>query len=165
MADRVLDRVMAIAEHLREQAWEAERLGQLPDETVKALKAVGAIRLLQPKQYNGFEVHPREFAETVMAVASLDPASGWINGVVGVHPYQLAYADPKVAEEIWGTDTDTWSRLPTPRRVWRNRSTGATSSTAAGNSAREPMRANGSSWAPWSVTRTADRSCRLRCCT
>src|SRR6267378_2827531 len=108
MADRVLDRVMVIAEHLREQALEAERLGQLPDETVKALKAVGAIRLLQPKQYNGFEVHPREFAETVMAVASLDPASGWICGVVGVHPYQLAYADPRVPEEIWGTDACEW---------------------------------------------------------
>src|SRR4029079_12766984 len=46
-----------------------------------------------------------EFAETVMAVASLDPASGWICGVVGVHPYQLAYADPRVPEEIWGADT------------------------------------------------------------
>ena len=97
MAERVLDRVMAIADRLREQAEEAERLGRLPDETVKDLKSVGAIRLLQPKQYNGFEVHPREFAETVMAVASLDPASGWICGVVGVHPYQLAYADPRVA--------------------------------------------------------------------
>ena len=97
MTDRVLERVLAIADRLREQAWEAERLGQLPDDTVKDLKSVGAIKLLQPKRYNGFEVHPREFAETVMAVASLDPASGWICGVVGVHPYQLAYADPKVA--------------------------------------------------------------------
>ena len=88
MAGRVLDRVTAIADRFREQAADAERLGRLPDETVKDLKSVGAIRLLQPKQYNGFEVHPREFAETVMAVASLDPASGWICGVVGVHPYQ-----------------------------------------------------------------------------
>jgi alkylation response protein AidB-like acyl-CoA dehydrogenase len=31
---------------------------------------------------------------------------------VGVHPYQLGYADPKVAEEIWGTDTDTWVASP-----------------------------------------------------
>ena len=112
MAERVLDRVMAIADRLREQAAEAERIGRLPDETVKDLKSVGAIRLLQPKQYNGFEVHPREFAETVMAVASLDPASGWICGVVGVHPYQLAYADPRVPEEIWGSDTDTWVASP-----------------------------------------------------
>jgi len=112
MAERVLDRVIAIADRLREQAAEAERLGRLPDETVKDLKSVGVIRLLQPKQYNGFEVHPREFAETVMAVASLDPASGWICGVVGVHPYQLAYADPRVPEEIWGADTDTWVASP-----------------------------------------------------
>ena len=76
------------------------------------MKAVGAIRLLQPKQYNGFEVHPREFAETVMATAALDPAAGWINGVVGVHPYQLAYADPRVAEEIWADDVDTWVASP-----------------------------------------------------
>ena len=46
---------------------------------------------------SGLQVHPREFAETVMATSALDPAAGWINGVVGVHPYQLAYADPRVA--------------------------------------------------------------------
>src|ERR1700754_3871512 len=112
MTERGIEKVMGIDDQLREQAWEAERIGRLPDETVKSLKSVGAIRLLQPKKYNGFEVHPREFAETVMAVASLDPASGWICGVVGVHPYQLAYADPKVAEEIWGNDVDTWVASP-----------------------------------------------------
>jgi alkylation response protein AidB-like acyl-CoA dehydrogenase len=47
-----------------------------------------------------------------MATASLDPAAGWINGVVGVHPYQLAYADPRVSEEIWGNDVDTWVASP-----------------------------------------------------
>ena len=46
MAERVIDRVMEIADQLREQAWEAERLGKLPDETVKNLKSVGAIKLL-----------------------------------------------------------------------------------------------------------------------
>jgi 3-hydroxy-9,10-secoandrosta-1,3,5(10)-triene-9,17-dione monooxygenase len=112
MTDRVLDKVMDIADRLREQAWEAERLGQLPDDTVKNLKSVGAIRLLQPKKYSGFEAHPREFAETVMAVASLDPAAGWICGVVGVHPYQLAYADPRATDEVLGPDHDTWMASP-----------------------------------------------------
>jgi 3-hydroxy-9,10-secoandrosta-1,3,5(10)-triene-9,17-dione monooxygenase len=112
MTRQVLDSVMAIADQLREKAADAERLGRLPDETAKALKSVGAIRLLQPKRYSGFEAHPREFAETVMAVASLDPASGWICGVVGVHPYQLAFADPRVQEEVWGTDHDTWMASP-----------------------------------------------------
>ncbi len=112
MSERVLDRINDIAGQLREQAWEAEKLGQLPDATVKSMKAVGSIRLLQPKKHGGLEVHPREFAETVMATAALDPAAGWITGVVGVHPYQLAYADPQVAEEIWADDIDTWVASP-----------------------------------------------------
>jgi 3-hydroxy-9,10-secoandrosta-1,3,5(10)-triene-9,17-dione monooxygenase len=112
MSERVLDRVNDIADQLREQAWEAEKLGQLPAATVKQMKAIGSIRLLQPKKHGGLEVHPREFAETVMATAALDPAAGWINGVVGVHPYQLAYADPRVAEEVWAKDVDTWVASP-----------------------------------------------------
>jgi len=112
MSERVLDRLNDIADQLRQQAWEAEQLGQLPDATVKSMKAIGSIRLLQPKNYGGAAVHPREFAETVMATAALDPAAGWINGVVGVHPYQLAYADPRVADEVWAHDIDTWVASP-----------------------------------------------------
>ena len=89
MSERVIDRIGGIADQLREQAWEAERLGQLPDETVKMLKSAGNIRLLQPKTHGGYEVHPREFVETVnhlqrlpqwkdtAAVIAYDDSDGW----------------------------------------------------------------------------------------
>ncbi|WP_280340091.1 acyl-CoA dehydrogenase family protein [Nocardia neocaledoniensis] len=109
---KVLDNIAAIADQLRDQAPEAERLGQLPDATARLLKEAGPIRLLQPKKYGGFESHPREFAETVMATAALDGASGWITGIVGVHPWQLAFADPKVQDEVWSDDHDTWIASP-----------------------------------------------------
>ncbi len=109
---KVLDNIAAIADQLRDQAPEAERLGQLPDATAQLLKTAGPIRLLQPKKYSGYEAHPREFAETVMATAALDPASGWIAGIVGVHPWQLAFADPKVQDEVWADDHDTWMASP-----------------------------------------------------
>ncbi|MFI5714299.1 acyl-CoA dehydrogenase family protein [Nocardia sp. NPDC051750] len=109
---RVLDNLAAIADQLREQGPEAERLGRLPDSTAELLKTAGPIRLLQPKKYGGFEAHPREFAESVMAAAALDPATGWICGIVGVHPWQLAFADPKVQEEVWGGDHNTWMASP-----------------------------------------------------
>ncbi|GAY16813.1 acyl-CoA dehydrogenase family protein [Mycobacterium sp. shizuoka-1] len=112
MTVSVLDKTRELADQLREQAVQAEKIGKLTDETVKAMKDAGHIRLLQPAKFGGLEVHPREFAETVMALAALDPAAGWINGVVGVHPYQLAYADPRVAEEIWADDVDTWVASP-----------------------------------------------------
>ncbi|MEV6060095.1 acyl-CoA dehydrogenase family protein [Nocardia asteroides] len=109
---KVLDNIAAIADQLRDQAPEAEQLGQLPDATARLLKDAGPIRLLQPKKYGGFESHPREFAETVMATAALDGASGWITGIVGVHPWQLAFADPKVQDEVWSDDHDTWIASP-----------------------------------------------------
>ncbi|MGV0717079.1 acyl-CoA dehydrogenase family protein [Mycolicibacterium sp. XJ662] len=112
MSERVLDRLMELADQFKEQAVEAEKIGQLPDATVKSMKAIGSIRLLQPESHGGYEVHPREFAESVMATAALDPSAGWINGVVGVHPYQFAYADPRVADEVWGEDPDTWIASP-----------------------------------------------------
>ncbi|MEB3033681.1 acyl-CoA dehydrogenase family protein [[Mycobacterium] nativiensis] len=112
MGERVIDRVMGIADQLREQAGEAEKIGRLTDQTVKAMKDAGSIRLLQSAEHGGYQAHPREWAETVMATAALDPSAGWINGVVGVHPYQLAYADPRVGEEIWAEDVDSWMASP-----------------------------------------------------
>ncbi|WP_395311480.1 acyl-CoA dehydrogenase family protein [Mycobacterium sp. AMU20-3851] len=112
MTQRVIDSLADVADQLRGQAEEAEKIGKLTDDTVKTMKQLGNIRLLQPKKHGGMEVHPREFAETVMATAALDPAAGWINGVVGVHPYQLAYADPRVGAEIWAEDVDTWVASP-----------------------------------------------------
>lgn len=48
MSERVLDHVMALADQLRDQGAEAERIGRLTDDTVKLMKGAGLIRLLQP---------------------------------------------------------------------------------------------------------------------
>ncbi|MBD0022195.1 hydroxylase [Gordonia pseudamarae] len=112
MSYQVLDNIEAIADELRAGADEGDKLGRLPDGMAKSLKHTGIIRLLQRKKYDGFEAHPREFAETVMRTASLYGSAGWIGGIVGVHPWQLAFADPKVQEEILGDNSDTWQASP-----------------------------------------------------
>jgi alkylation response protein AidB-like acyl-CoA dehydrogenase len=47
-----------------------------------------------------------------MKIASLDGSTGWVAGVVGVHPWELAMADPRVQDEVWGEDPDTWMASP-----------------------------------------------------
>jgi len=89
-----------------------EALGRLDDQAAKVLRESGVMRLLQPATYGGFEAHPREFAETVMRLASLDGSTGWVAGIVGVHPWEMAMADRRVQEEVWGTDPDTWIASP-----------------------------------------------------
>ncbi|SEM21428.1 MULTISPECIES: hydroxylase [Rhodococcus] len=109
---QVQDRIEQFAEEIRAEGVEGDRLMRLTDTSAKRLRESGAIRMLQPKQHGGLEVHPREFAETVMSIAAMDGAAGWVTGIVGVHPWELAFADPKVQEEIWGADQDTWVASP-----------------------------------------------------
>lgn len=89
-----------------------EHLGRLDDQAAKVLRESGTMRLLQPASYGGFQAHPREFAETVMRIAALDGATGWVAGIVGVHPWELAMADDRVQQEVWGEDPDVWLASP-----------------------------------------------------
>lgn len=105
-------RIDEIGTYLAEHAAEAEANGQLPDETAARLRATGIIRMLQPRQWGGYEADPCDFFEAVMATAARCGASGWVAGVVGVHPWEMALCDPKVQEEIWGKDPDVWMASP-----------------------------------------------------
>ena len=104
----VLDRIRDLAPLIRERAPEAEKERRLPDASVKELKETGVMRLLQPKRYGGFEADPRLFYECLLAVASSCGSTGWVTGVVGVHPWQIALFPDQVQSEVWGQDPDTW---------------------------------------------------------
>ncbi|HUR50487.1 MAG TPA: acyl-CoA dehydrogenase family protein [Mycobacteriales bacterium] len=108
----VLDRIEEHAERIAALGPANEAEGRLTDDAAKVLREVGIMRMLAPSTYGGFESHPVEWAEAVMRLASLDGASGWIGGIVGVHPWELAMADPRVQQEIWGEDQDTWIGSP-----------------------------------------------------
>ncbi len=90
----------------------SESRGSLTDEAARLLRDAGVVRMLQPKDYGGDEAHPRDFVEIVMELAARAPSIGWVSGVVGVHPFEFAQADPKVQEEVWGRDADTWIASP-----------------------------------------------------
>jgi alkylation response protein AidB-like acyl-CoA dehydrogenase len=112
MTHEVVRRIEEFGPKLAALADENERLGKLSDETVALLRSTGVVRLLQPVKFGGYNAHPRDFAEAVMAVASHDGAAGWVCGVVGVHPWEVAQMDPRLAPEVWNDDPDTWIASP-----------------------------------------------------
>lgn len=112
MANPVLDFIEAHADELAALGPENEKLGKLTPRAAELLKESGVIRMLQSAKYGGAEAHPAEFAKAVMRIASLDGSSGWVAGIVGVHPWEMSMCDPRVQEEIWGEDHDTWIASP-----------------------------------------------------
>lgn len=104
----VLERVRALAPALRARGGESDRARRLTDETVADLRDSGVIRLLQPSRYGGYEADPRVFFECVLNIAAADGSAGWVAGIVGVHPWQIALCDDRLQQEVWGDDPDVW---------------------------------------------------------
>ncbi|MET9491245.1 hydroxylase [Nocardia sp. NPDC006630] len=112
MTHEVVTRIEELGPEFAALAAENERIGKLSDKTAELLRTAGVMRLLQPKEFGGYCAHPRDFVEAVMAVARHDGAAGWVCGVVGVHPWELAQMDPRAAQEVWGENPDTWMASP-----------------------------------------------------
>jgi alkylation response protein AidB-like acyl-CoA dehydrogenase len=108
MTHEVLERIEKLGPTLAEEADATEAAGRLSAETAAGLKEAGVVRLLQPADFGGYEADPVTFFEAVMAVARHCGASGWVSGIIGVHPWELAVCDRRVQEEVWGDDPDTW---------------------------------------------------------
>lgn len=97
---------------LLEEAPKGDKVGQLTDRAAAVLRESGGIRLLQCKESGGYEANPQDFFEWVRAVGQYSPSAGWIAGVVGIHPWEVALMDPRLQEEIYGSDPDTWTASP-----------------------------------------------------
>lgn len=112
MTHSVVQRINELGPALAETADETEELGRLSDAAVKLVRDAGVMRMLQPKEHGGFEADPGDFAEAVMATASWCGSTGWVCGVGGVHPWEMALMDPTLQQQVWGEDQDTWIASP-----------------------------------------------------
>ncbi|MFS3130732.1 acyl-CoA dehydrogenase family protein [Nocardioides sp. Bht2] len=112
MTNPVLEAIEAQADEIAANGPENEKLGKLTPRTAELLRANGVMKMLQPAKYGGTEAHPAEFVEAVMKLASLDGSTGWVAGIVGVHPWEMAMCDADTQEQIWGKDNDVWVASP-----------------------------------------------------
>ena len=100
------------AETLRCDALDGDQHAVLTDRTVEVLKESGGFRLLLAKDLGGDEAHPNEFLDWVIAAGTHQPSAGWVAGVVGVHPWEISFMDPRLQAEVYGDDPDTLTASP-----------------------------------------------------
>lgn len=108
----VVEGLRSLGDKLALEVDASESRGSITDEAARLLREAGVIRMLQPRDFGGDEAHPRDFFEVLMELTARAPSIGWVSGVVGVHPFEFAQTDPRVQQEVWGTDKDTWIASP-----------------------------------------------------
>lgn len=105
-------KVEAILDGVAAEEPKGNKLGRLTDETARLIRESEVMKIVAPKEAGGYEAHPREFMEAVMKIGAVAPSAGWVSGVVGIHPFEFGQTDPRMIEDIWGSNQDAWTASP-----------------------------------------------------
>jgi 3-hydroxy-9,10-secoandrosta-1,3,5(10)-triene-9,17-dione monooxygenase len=103
----LLSEAKRLAPQLAETAARDRELRRLSDETWKILLEGGFVRSLQPARWGGGEVALIDFVDAMLELSRVSPAAGWVAGVIGVHPWQLALFEDAAQRELWSEDAAT----------------------------------------------------------
>lgn len=102
LALELIEKARALVPTIKARAQEAEQNGHVHDETMAAISKAGLLRVLQSKNYGGYELAPEVFYEIQSILAEGDMSVAWLYGVLGVHPWQIALFDKEAQDEIYG---------------------------------------------------------------
>lgn len=104
--EQLVERARAMIPTLKSRAKQCIANRNVPAETIAEMRDAGFFRILQPKRWGGYEMHPNAFFDVQKLVAEGCMSTGWMLGVIGCHPYELALFDDKAQAEVWGPDND-----------------------------------------------------------
>lgn len=102
----LLERARAMVPTLKARAKECTAARNVPAETIAEMREAGFFRILQPKRYGGYEMRPQAFFDVQKTLAEGCMSTGWMYGVIGCHPYELALFPDQAQHEVWGDNPD-----------------------------------------------------------
>ncbi|HTO68356.1 MAG TPA: acyl-CoA dehydrogenase [Myxococcota bacterium] len=101
---RLVDLAKRLAPELAAAAPGDDALRRLSDATWKQLVESRILRALQPARFGGGEAPFPEFVDAALELARASASAGWVAGVIGVHPWQVALFPEEAQQELWGRD-------------------------------------------------------------
>ena len=103
-AEEIVQRARNMIPMLRERAEACEKARMVPKETIQAFQEAGFFKILQPKRWGGYEMHPNVLNKVLMELARGCPSSAWNVMVLGVHPFEVGLLPTQCGDELWGED-------------------------------------------------------------
>ncbi|MDZ5458704.1 acyl-CoA dehydrogenase family protein [Azohydromonas lata] len=104
-AEDIVQRAQDMIPMLRERAQACEANRMVSKETIQAFQDAGFFRILQPKRWGGYEMHPNVLNKVLMELARGCPSSAWNVMVLGVHPFEVGLLPARVGDELWAQDS------------------------------------------------------------
>lgn len=103
-AVELVARARAMIPALKSRAARACAERKIPVESMDEMQQAGLFRILQPRRWGGYELEPNVFFEVQKLLSEGCMSTGWVFGIVGGHPYEIALFHDQAQAEVWGRD-------------------------------------------------------------
>jgi indole-3-acetate monooxygenase len=87
---------------LRANAGEHERNRRLSDDTITAVKAIGAFRMFVPEVFRGPQMDPLGASRLLRALAKADAATAWVCAIGSLASHGAGVLEPAIAHAVMG---------------------------------------------------------------
>lgn len=103
----VLGAVRALLPTIAAAAADVDRTGAVDPEVITQLQEAGYFSLLQPRAFGGLEAEPDDYLTATRELSSACMSTGWLAGWLAMNNWGLSVRDPRVLQDIWGSDPST----------------------------------------------------------
>jgi resorcinol 4-hydroxylase (FADH2) len=91
---------------IKERAAKTERSRQVPAENVEALRAAGLYKVVQPREFGGYEYDFDVLVDLIVEIAGACASTAWVCGLFAAHQWLLAGLTLDAQNDVWGGDPD-----------------------------------------------------------
>lgn len=98
----LIERARAMKPMLRERSDQTDRERRVSDDSVAKFHEAGFFKILQPREYGGYELPMKVMTDVVFEVGSACGASAWVLAVLGIHMWDVRSLSEETRAEIWG---------------------------------------------------------------
>ena len=91
---------------IKERALSAERNRRVPEENISALREAGLFKVVQPREFGGYEYDYPVLVDLVIEVGTACASTAWIAGLFAAHQWLLANMGIDVQHDVWDENPD-----------------------------------------------------------
>lgn len=104
--DALRNRVREIIPSIAERAETTEANARVPQETVDALVTAGFFRIVQPREFGGYEQDFDILADLIQEIGAACTSTAWALGLLAAHQFLLASFPIEAQRDVWDGDAD-----------------------------------------------------------
>lgn len=90
----------------RSQAVDTETARCVPEQITSALREAGLYKIVQPREFGGYEYDFDILVDLVIDVAKACPSTGWVYGLYAAHQWLVASFGPEAQRDVWNANPD-----------------------------------------------------------